>query len=1038
MKSLRFFKNLLLSILIIFTVSLNIQAQGRKISGKVIDQNGSMSLPGVNVAIKGTTIGTITNFDGEFSIEVGDGPQFLTFSFIGYLPQEIDVTSISNVNVSLIEDVEQLEEVVVVGYGVQKKSVVTGAIAGVKADEITETPVSSAAQALQGRTPGVMVNSVSGQPGAGVDIRVRGTGSNGSNSPLFVVDGMQMDNIDFLNPNDIASMEVLKDAASSAIYGSRGANGVIMITTKKGKSGESTITYDGYYGIQHASNTSDVLNASQYMSLHNQGAVNAGRSPIYSESDIANPSVDTNWQNEMFETAPIQSHSISSSGGSENSTYLASMSYFGQEGIVAPEKSQFDRYTFRLNSTHKISNTLNAGVNVTYVREEKSGIHEQDQFGSVLQNGLLHDPLTPVYETDPQKIEVYDGMSPSPVKGSNGQYYGISDQALREIVNPLAQIETTNEENLSNKFIGNVFLEYKPMNVEGLRFKTDFGIESGSWANRNYSPEAYYNPVNMVTTSSVNQSQGQYDTWQWENIVTYDKTFNDVHKFSALGGMTMRQSSGTDVYGSASNMQLPGWEYGYVGNGSEADQKSDGGMYDHRLLSYFGRVGYDYDEKYLFSATIRYDGSSNFGPNYQYGFFPSLQAGWVVTNEDFLKYNETINFLKLRASWGKVGNENIPPFGYMSTFGQTASYPLGYDGVPVPGYGLTRMENPDLKWEAAQEFNFGVDAGFFDDALLATMDVYSRERQDLLGTKPVPGYTGLDNPITNLGTVQNKGVELALTYQNNKNPFKYSVTANASYNDNTVTEVNNTDGKIYGGGLHGMSGNMMMEEGHSLPYFYGYKTDGVFQTEAEAQQYNEMYGMNAVAGDIRYTDTNGDGVIDENDRTDIGSPVHDWTYGLTIKFDYKGFDFSMFWQGQAGAERINATTRVDLIESQNYTTRYMDSWTPENGSNTMPRFTHDDTNNNYSWMNDMVHIENASYIRLQNVQVGYTLPQSVSKKAGMSRCRIYLSGNNLYTFTNYSGMDPAAGNTNDVMNSGFDMGSYPTAASYLIGLNVTF
>ncbi|WP_052444452.1 TonB-dependent receptor [Flammeovirga sp. OC4] len=1025
----------------------NVYAQERTITGIVTDAKDGSVLPGVNVAIEGTTIGSITDFDGKFSlmIDESDGPKVLSFSFIGYITQSINVGSKSNITVQLAEDIEQLEEVVVVGYGVQKKSVVTGAIASVKSEEITETPVGNAAQSLQGRTPGVLVTNVSGQPGAGVDIRIRGTGSNGHNSPLFVVDGMQMDDINFLNPNDIESMEVLKDAASSAIYGSRGANGVVMITTKKGKSGKATVTYDGYYGVQNAWRESPLLNAQQYMTLHNQGAVNAGQSPIYSNAQIANPVHDTNWQNELFQSAPIQNHSISSSGGNENSNYLASFGYFGQDGIVAPEKSQFERYTFRLNTSHKVSESVKVGVNATFVREERRGINEHEQFGGAIQNALLHDPLTPVYEYDKNNeyssFPVRPAYNPNqfnPVTGENGAYYGISERQLREIVNPMAKIHNTYETNLSNKFIGNAFVEVKPVSIKGLTMKTDFGVDVGSWANRGYSPEVYYNSVNQVANSSVNQSMNEYSTWQWENTAMYEKTINADHKISVLGGMTMRQSTGTDMWGMRNGLQLPGWDYGYIGNGADDNtQKTNGGFYDHRLMSFFGRVGYDYKEKYLFSATMRYDGSSNFSPAHQFGFFPSLQAGWVISNEDFLKYNETVNFLKVRGSWGKVGNENIPPFGYMSAFVSTPSFPLGPAGVPQPGYGNVRMGNPDLRWEAAAEFNLGIDVGLFNDMLQANIDLYSRERQDLLGNKPVPDYTGQEDPITNLGTVRNQGIELALTYQNNEGEFKYSITGNVAYNDNKVTAVNNTDGFIFGDGLHNTVGNMAMATGHSLPFFYGFKTDGVIQNQQEADRYNEMFGTHAKPGDIRFVDTNGDGVIDENDRTDIGTPVHNWTYGLTIRAEYKGFDFSMFWQGQAGGKMMNASTRRDLLGDQNYDTRYLNSWTPENGSNTMPRFTHDDTNNNYLWMNDMVHIEDASYLRLKNVQVGYTLPSHIAKKIGTQRLRVYVSGNNLLTFTEYSGLDPEMGH-GGAMGSGFDMGSYPQARSYLVGLNVTF
>ncbi|WP_281613762.1 TonB-dependent receptor [Flammeovirga sp. SubArs3] len=1029
-------KHFTLTLFVSLIFGANVIAQERTVSGVVKGASDGMPLPGVNVSIEGTTIGTITDFDGKYSLNIKDEKTSIIFSFIGYKSQTVVVGTQGTINVTLEDDLEELEEVIVVGYGVQKKSVVTGAIASVKSDEITETPITNASQALQGRTPGVLVTNTSGQPGAGIEIRVRGTGSNGDNSPLYVVDGMQVDNINFLNPNDIESMEVLKDAASSAIYGARGANGVVMITTKKGKEGKARITYDGYFGIQTAARTSDLMNAQQYMEFHNMGAANAGYDQPFSAADMANPRADTDWQDEAFGNAPIQSHNISTSGGSESSTYLMSFGYLGQDGIVAPDKSNYERFNFRLNGTHKLSKSLTAGANMTYVHEKQSGIQENNAFGGSIQNVLLHDPLTPVYETDPNRIAELETKNGA-VKNSNGQYYAVSDQDLREIVNPLARFENTNDESFTNKLIGNVFLEYKPVNIEGLRFKTDFGIDQGSWSNRNYTPEAYYNPNNTVATSSVSQNMNNYMTWQWENVAMYDRTFNEKHQINGVLGMTMRQSTGIDMSGSRANLQLPGWHYGYLGNGADDNnQKSNGGAYDQRLLSYFGRVGYTYDNKYMLSATMRYDGSSNFGPNNKYGFFPSVQAGWVLSNEDFLSSSETINFLKLRAAWGQVGNDKIEAFGYMQAIAPTYAYPIGPDGNPQPGYGVDRAGNPDLKWETAQEFNFGLDAGFFQDMLTTNIDVYSRQRKDLLGYQPIPDYVGMQDPITNMGTVQNRGIEMALTYQNREGELKYSFTGNFAYNDNKVLDVNNEDGIIYGPTMFQTDGQLVMMEGESLPVYYGFKTDGVFQSQAQADAYNEMYGKNAVAGDIQYVDSNGDGVIDANDRTAIGSPVHNWSYGLTIKLEYKGFDFSMFWQGQAGGEMINAAMRPDLMTTQNYPTRYLDSWTPSNPNASMPRFTHNDTNKNYTWMNDMVHLEDASYLRLQNIQVGYNFSDKACEKIGVGRLRVYASGNNLVTISEYSGINPENGHGG--VWSGYDLGSYPVAASYLVGLNVTF
>ncbi|NLR90328.1 SusC/RagA family TonB-linked outer membrane protein [Flammeovirga agarivorans] len=1028
---------LLLCIGMLITANV-VNAQERVISGVVKDASDQSVLPGVSVQIKGTSTGTITDFDGHFKLSLNPQAEVVVFSYIGYSPQEVTIGTQTEFTVNLEQDVEQLEEVIVVGYQVQKKSVVTGAIASVKADDITQTPVQNAAQSLQGKTPGVLVAPVSGQPGAGIDIRVRGTGSNGSNTPLYVVDGVQMDNINFLNPNDIESIEVLKDAASAAIYGSRGANGVVLVSTKKGKAGRTIVSYDGYYGIQEAWRQAPVMNAREYMTFHNEGSINAGGAPRFTQDEINSNTVDTDWQDEMFKQAPIQSHTVQMSGGTESSQFLASVGYFGQQGIVAPEKSNFDRYSIRLNSSHKISQYFKAGSNITFSREEKEGINEQNQFGGVLQNALLHDPLTPVWEDDPTKIQEYDTYAVKPAN-KDGRYYGISEQGLREVVNPMARINNTYSDDASNKFLGNVFLEVTP-GIKGLRFKTDFGVDIGNWSNRGYNPEAYYNNVNQVATSGINQAAGSYLAFQWENVLTYEKKIGD-HKVDALLGTTTRNGSGTSVGASRNNLQIPGWQYAWVSNGADDEtQKGYGGQdWQHRLVSFFGKVGYNYKEKYLVSFTARYDGSSNFGPNNKFGFFPSVQAGWILSQEDFLKNNDVVNFLKLRGSWGRVGNENIGAFGYLELFGQTPSYPFGTTQVMVPGYAITSMSNPDLKWEQAQEVDLGIDMGFLDDKVTATVDVYSRERQNLLGVLPVPGFTGVGGPNYNLGTVRNQGIEASLTYSKRDGDFHFDVTVNGSYNDNKVMEVANGDGKIYGPGLFQTEGQLMMEEGYSLPYFYGFKTDGIFQNQGEIDAHaNEGSPIqpDAQPGDIRYVDVNGDGVIDQNDRTNIGSPVHSWMYGLNVRMDYKGFDFSMFWQGQAGGSLVNGTLRPDLRQAENYPSRYLNRWTGEGTTNSFPRFTYDDRNQNLTRMNDMVHVEDASYLRLKNLQIGYTLPQKVSKKVGMSKLRMYVSGNNLLTFTNYTGMDPEVAHGGAWV--GYDNGSYPQARAYLFGLNVTF
>lgn len=1032
------FKSIIGVILFAFIslTSNQLLAQDKVLSGTILGEDSS-PLPGVNVQIKGTTTGTVTDFNGKFSLSVDEAAKTLVFSFIGYLDKEMAIGTQSVFDITLDVDAEQLEEVIVIGYGVQKKSVVTGAIASVKQEDITQSPVMNATESLQGRTAGVVVTSVSGQPGAGIDVKVRGTGSNGSNTPLFVVDGIQLDDISYLNPNDIQSMEVLKDAASAAIYGSRGANGVVIVTTKKGKAGKLSVSYDGYYGVQNAWRNAPVMNAQEYMRFHNEGAKNAGNQAMYTEDEINNPANNTNWQNEIFQSAPIQSHTFSLSGGSDKSTFMASMGYFGQDGIVGGDKSSFERISLRFNGNHKISKSFTFGNNFTIVRENKQGITEQDQHSGVLTEAILHDPLTPVYAPE-SEYKNYGSLDPAALQNSNGQFYAISDKQLQGIANPLAEMEYTNKDDYNNKVIGNVFLEFQPKWVKGLRFKTDLGLDIGNWSNRDYSPSASLNRSDrQYKSSSVTQRKGDYLTWQWENTLSYNTKIGEDHNISGLLGMTSRRHTSEEVGGVGANLQIAGFDYAYLNNTVSEGQQSDGKAYEHALLSYFGRASYDYKSKYMLSVIVRYDGSSNFGPNNKFGVFPSVQAGWVMS-EDLFQTSDIVSFMRLRGSWGKVGNEDIESFGYLATIGGTDNYIV--DGVAVPGYGAKRMANPDLKWEAASEINFGFDVGLLNNKINLNVDMYDRRRQDLLGDLPIPSILGVGRPLANIGTVQNKGIEMSLNFRDQEGDFRYDITGIASYNQNEVLEILGGEERINGESADFYNGNLAMQEGHSLPFFYGFKTDGILQNENEATAYNEAFGGSAVPGDIRFVDSNGDGVLDDNDRTDIGNGVHNWTLGLNMRFEYKNFDLSIFFQGQQGAKLFNAAAvRNDALSTgtHNYPKRFLNYWNGEGSTNSFPRWSHNDTQNNYGKINDMVHLEDGSYVRLKNMQIGYNLPTSALEKIGLSRARFYVSGNNLFTWTDYTGFDPevAHGGT---MGIGIDKGSYPQARSFIFGTNLTF
>ncbi len=1017
--------------LMLFLGVLVSMGQGLNVKGVVTSSQDKQPIPGVTVVVKGTTTGTITDLDGNYSI-TASSDAILQFTFIGMKTIDIPVNGQTSINVAMEEETFGVDEVIVVGYGVQKKSVVTGAIASIKADEIVKTPVASATQALQGKTAGVTITNNSGQPGAGINIQVRGVGTNGNNTPLYIVDGIQVFDIDFITPEDIESIEVLKDAASAAIYGSRGANGVVLVTTKKGAAGELTVRYNGYYGLQSAWKKASVLNAEEYMMLHNEGQLNDGFLPVYSQDDIRNNSVDTDWQEEIFNTSPITNHSVQVSGGNDYSTYMTSLAYFNQEGIVGGDKSEFERITLRLNSNHDLSDYVKAGNNLTIVRRNSNSINEQNEFGSILQEAILHDPLTPVYETDPDRIAFLQNLDPPPVRDGD-RYYGVSQKSLREIKNPLANIANTWGEGQTTQILANVFVEIEP--IKDLRFRTDLGVDLGQSIGRGYGPRVYFNVVNQSTNNSVSQSQQNWTNWQWENTLNYTKKFLDDHTVTALLGISSKKDEGSNFGGSRTTLAIEGWDFAWLSNGADDDsQKSYGSPFEHTLLSYFGRVTYNFRDKYMFSGILRRDGSSRFGSNYQFGWFPSVQAGWVMTEEPFLMDNNIITFLKLRASYGETGNENIGDFGYLETFRSTFSYPLGADETPIPGAAIGSAPNPDLKWEAAKEVNIGVDATMFDGHIYLTFDAYDRQRVDLLSYRPIPDYTGVGAPTYNLGTVSNKGLEALIKYSKLSGDFTFDVSANLAYNKNEVTEVNNPDKYINGPGAFQLDGILRMEEGFQLPYFFGYKTDGIFQNAAEVAAHGAQ--PNALPGDIRFVDKNGDMTIDPADRQFIGSPHPNLTFGLTFNAYYKDFDFSMFWQGQTGNKLINVIHRLELRSDQNYLARYLDRWTGEGSTNSFPRFSHADPNENMSKMNDMIHIEDGSYMRLKNIQLGYTLPTDMARAIGLAKLRLYVSGQNVFTITDYTGMDPEIGFGGAY--SGYDRGAYPQARTFLIGTNITF
>ncbi|WP_138430951.1 SusC/RagA family TonB-linked outer membrane protein [Fodinibius saliphilus] len=1002
------------------------------VTGTVRSSDAGERLPGVNIMLKGTTRGTSTNNNGEYALTSVSENDTLVVSFLGFQTQEIPVQGRRVIDVMLEESVLSTgDEIVVVGYGTKKRSEITGSVSSVSSEDIEEAPVLRVEQALQGRSAGVYVANQSGQPGEMPTVRIRGAGTTGDASPLYVVDGQPVNGIDYLNPGSIESMEVLKDAASAAIYGARAANGVVLITTKSGQAGETKVSYEGYAGIQNAWKEMNVLNAQQYMMMMNEGAANAGLSMPFPVGQ--NVSGGTDWQSAVFnENAPMMNHQVTISGGNDKTTYSSGLSYFSQEGIVGAEKSQFDRYTLNLKLDNEVSEVFKFGNSLNYSRIDRKAVLSNSEWGSPLSNALNMDPLTPIYETDEQDLQSY----PEHAVQNDGRYYGISNYVTQEIVNPLARLETTHGSTQVDKLVNNLYAEYEVL--PNLVVKSTLGIDAAFVKNDNYSPVYYLNAAQNSSSSLVSKTESRYFTWNFENTISYEQDF-DKHNIKMLGGVTAQKVHGEDLFGSKAGLLMSDPENAWINVASdEESMRTTGGAYNEKLLSYFGRASYNFDEKYLLTGIVRVDGSSKFGPDNRYAVFPSVSAGWVASNERFMEEMEIINLLKLRASWGQNGNQNIGNFAYTSTIAAGNGYTFGADEKFVTGSVPARISNPGLKWETSEQFNIGIDLGLFDDKVMITSDYYLKETKGLLVEAPILGHVGANPPIVNGGSVQNEGVELSVTYRNYGEEFSYSIGANVAFNQNEVTHIGNAEGVITGAGFSTFGIVSRAEEGYPIGYFWGYETDGIFQNQQEINNYSKngtpIQG-NAVPGDVRFRDLNGDGVINDADRTMIGNPTPDATYGINLGADYKEFDISIFMQGTIGNDIFNATRRHDL-KMTNMPVKYLNRWNGEGTSNEMPRFSWNDSNQNWTRISDL-YVEDGSYLRIKNVQVGYNLPSQLLQKVGLSKTRVYVSADNLYTLTSYSGFDPEIG-ASSPLNVGIDRGVYPQARSYRIGFNINF
>ncbi|MGZ9674967.1 SusC/RagA family TonB-linked outer membrane protein [Flavobacterium sp. GNP001] len=1036
MKFTKVFIFCLLSIL--FTAF--VQAQETSVKGKVADETG-MPIPGVSILIKGTTKGTTTDFDGLYQI-TANAKATLEFSYVGYTTTSQVINGRQNISIKLQPATENLQEVVVVGYGTQKKSVVTGAISSVKAKDLEKVPNGRIEQALQGRVSGVTIAASSGQPGSGSTIRVRGvtTFGDGGNNPLWVVDGVVVDGngIGFLNQSDIESVEVLKDAASAAIYGTRAATGVILITTKKGKNGKIAVSYTGFSGFSSPEKMLNLLNATQYATILNEKSTAAGGSPVF-----ANPSslgVGTDWQKAIFNKSAFRySHEVSLSGGSEKSNFYASFGIQDQEGIVMTEISNFSKKNFRLNSTHKISDIFTFGQTLGFSRQKSTGIgNTNSEFGGPLSSAINLDPTTPLVETDPTKANQAPYAGNPVIRDANGNPYGISSLVGQEMTNPLAYAKTRlGSFSTSDDIVGNAYLEAAIS--KHIKVRSTLGAKLSTWGGQGFTPVFYLSATSNVLKNNYAKSENKSFAWNVENIVTYTNKFAK-HNLTVLLG----QGSYVDNIGGGLGATLFGLPISDYRDASfnfdipQSDRTSY--TYDatvHKLTSLFSRVNYDYDEKYLFTGIIRRDGSSRFGGNNKFGVFPSFNLGWVVTKEEFWKENKFVNTFKIRGGYGIVGNDAIPDFRYLSLVEGGYNYSFGNTGAITTGYANLTLDNPDLRWEETSQGNIGFESKLLNDFTL-TVDMYKKSTKGILRPINIPGYVGVTaSPVGNVADMDNKGIEIELGYKKSFGDLNFSANGNIAYLENRVTFVA-SDSNFIGGdaSFQSMGQVTRTQVGQSYNSFFGFKTAGIFQNQAEIDAYTNTSGgliqPNARPGDFRWVDTNGNGSIGDDDRQFLGTNIPKYTYGLTLNFDYKNFDLMIFSQGAAGNKIFQGLRRLD-VGNANYQTSALGRWTGEGTSNTYPRLTNNDSNNNFGRMSDF-YLEKGDYLRLKLIQLGYSLPTKAISKIGASKLRFYVNAENLFTITKYTGYDPEIGG--GVF--GIDKGIYPQARTFMLGANVQF
>lgn len=1009
--------------IILLKIALAASAQ-TKITGQItLDPTGEAAI-GATVVAKGTTAGATTDFEGNFTLQMPAGSTVLVASYTGFLTQEIEIGGRSSIEIRLLENATAINEVVVTGYGSQKRSSISGAVSSVGADEIAERPILRVEQALQGRTAGVQVMQNSGSPGSTLSVRVRGVGTINNAEPLYIVDGIPVDGLDFLNPNDIENINVLKDAASAAIYGSRGANGVVLITTKGGRRNQDgKISYDAYFGIQRAGRFMDLLDAREYATLQNEAYIAAGKSPL---PELTRPEFlgeGTDWQEAIFEAAPISSHQLTFTGGSERSAYTISGNFFSQDGIVGGSKANFQRATVRFNGTHDLKRWLTIGNNLGFTWLERNGLLENSQFNSPLIRALNMDPLTPVRKAD----------------GT----FAYSNYTSTDIANPVNAIAQTYDRWRSNRFVGSVFGELKL--AKGLTFRSAFSLDATFAVQRGFIPKFDLSNVPSLSEApiaekslinSVSVGNNNWRNWQSENVLTYHTNFGEKHDLTLIAGTTALENRYDANGGANTNLPSNRWEDAYISNTIDPISSQSAWQWasESSLFSYFAKANYELNKTYLFSGTFRADGSSRFGKNNRFGYFPSFSAGWIASHESFWNI-AAVNFFKIRASWGQNGNDRIGDYSFTTVVNNGQNYSFSPDEIITNGAVALTSANPDLKWETSTQSNIGLDAELLDGRVQFTADAYLKKTSDMLYAAPIPLVAGTAPPIQNVATAENRGLELSLGYRNFDRAFKYSVSGNIAFVQSEVTGLGRGGEPVLSGQVHFANAPAAKTDvGHPIASFFGYVTDGIFQNqqeiEAAAFQSNET-----APGDIRFKDLDGNKVIDEKDRQFIGNPTPNFTYGLTTDLSWRGLELNLFFQGVQGNDIFVSTTRYDF-SYVNRPSSALGRWTGAGTSNSEPRVSLSDPNQN-ARISDRF-IEDGSFLRLKTLQLGYNLPKTWLKRARFEKMKIYMTAQNLLTFTKYSGLDPEIGSVGGSLELGIDRGFYPQARTVLGGVSLTF